>query len=92
MVEPVGIGSRGSTNCLIYLNTFKKSLTNFFLFAPLGLRNASVVFAFGGVSFLFALMQKETKKSRPKDAPPTIPTRHLAFGPFHRALWLRNRF
>jgi len=26
-------------------------------------------------------MQKERKKSRPKDASPLMPTRHLAFGP-----------
>jgi hypothetical protein len=41
---------------------------------------------------LFALMQKERKKSRPKDASTHMPTRHPAFGPGHRAALLNITF
>jgi hypothetical protein len=44
-----------------------------------------VAFAFGGVSFLFALMQKETKRSRAKYASSHVPARHPAFGSGHCA-------
>jgi hypothetical protein len=46
------------------------------------------VFALNFSFVLFALMQKERKKSRPKDASAHVPTRHPAFGPGHRAALL----
>jgi hypothetical protein len=44
------------------------------------------------VIVLFALMQKERKKSRAKYASTHMPTRHPAFGSGHRAVLFRNDF
>jgi hypothetical protein len=94
MFELVGIGLECSPDIVIYPTPLERSLTNLFLFAPLALRSVSVAFAFWRGFFSFALMQKETKRSRAKYASALMPSRHPAFGSGHRArlpdtIWFR---
>jgi len=87
-VEPAGIGLRGSTINLILQEYFFRIAHQLFSICSARAPQCFCGVRPYGVSFLFALMQKETKKSRAKYASPRIPSRHPAFGSGHRAGFL----